>query len=57
MLDLLEEIVQGIMEEVVDTMEEEKVEQDSKKGILGPLMVAVVVVEPHILQLLITEVF
>ena len=57
MLDLLEEIIQGIMEEVVDTMEEEKVEQDSKEGILGPLLEAVVVAEQLILQLLITEVF
>jgi len=56
-LDLLEEIIQGIMEEVVDTMEEEKVEQDSKEGILGPLLEAVVVAEQLILQLLITEVF
>ena len=45
MLDLLEEIIQGIMEEVVDTMEEEKVEQDSKEGILIPFLEAVVVVE------------
>ena len=45
------------MEEVVDTMEEEKVEQDSKEGILGPLLEAVVVAEQLILQLLITEVF
>lgn len=57
MLDLLEEIIQGIMEEVVDTMEEEKVEQDSKEGILIPFLEAVAVAEQLILQLLITEVF